>query len=127
MATRNKIKELLLALVLVTMMLSNFCPKAQAQMGLSDLLGAADKGLETAKGILSEQYCGLTIPELLVCKPAVVGKKPPSKDCCASVAKADLSCLCDLKDTHLVARWGIDLTLAVALPATCNLDPKFHC
>ena len=122
MATQSQ-KELLMAFVLVTTMMSNVCPKAKAQIGFSDFADV----IQGISNVMGEKYCGLTIPELLACKPAVQEKKAPSKDCCASVKKADLNCLCDFKDNSLVARWGIDIALAVALPASCHADPKFHC
>ncbi|XP_055814764.1 putative lipid-transfer protein DIR1 [Solanum dulcamara] len=67
--------------------------------------------------------CGLTINDLMTCKPAVSGPKPlpPSDKCCAALGKADLPCLCSFKNSPLLSTFNINSTLAMDLPSKCKL------
>ncbi|KAL5735820.1 hypothetical protein ACOSQ2_030608 [Xanthoceras sorbifolium] len=63
------------------------------------------------------------------CLPAVTGKspKPPSKQCCAVVRRANLPCLCGYK--AVLPGLGIQPKPALALPQKCGLatPPECHC
>ncbi|KAI4318363.1 hypothetical protein MLD38_032078 [Melastoma candidum] len=64
------------------------------------------------------------------CKPSVSGfvPVPPSLACCTALADADLQCLCLFKNARMLLQaYGVDPTLALELPAKCNLAPNFHC
>ncbi|GMH20836.1 hypothetical protein Nepgr_022678 [Nepenthes gracilis] len=70
-----------------------------------------------------EGLCGVEVSELLTCRAAVTQPKPspPSAECCKAISHADLPCLCRYKP--LLARFGVDPSLALALPVKCGLPP----
>ncbi|QHN79240.1 Putative lipid-transfer protein [Arachis hypogaea] len=80
-------------------------------------------------GCMAQSFCNTSLAELFKCKPAVTppNPAPPTPECCAVVAKADLKCLCGLKNSPLVPTLGIDLNLAFQLPAKCNLSLPPQC
>ncbi|XP_057734821.1 putative lipid-transfer protein DIR1 [Arachis stenosperma] len=80
-------------------------------------------------GCMAQSFCNTSLPELFKCKPAVTppNPSPPTPECCAVVSKADLKCLCGLKNSPLVPTLGIDLNLAFQLPAKCNLSLPPQC
>jgi len=73
--------------------------------------------------------CGVSLPDVAKCKPAVTPPPPPTPEptaeCCAVVAKADLKCLCRHKG--LLPPLGIDPDLALQLPAKCKLNQTPPC
>ncbi|XLT10597.1 hypothetical protein HN51_056390 [Arachis hypogaea] len=77
-------------------------------------------------GCMAQSFCNTSLPELFNCKPAVTppNPSPPTPECCAVVAKADLKCLCGLKNSPLVPTLGIDLNLAFQLPAKSGKKPN---
>ncbi|XP_060169310.1 putative lipid-transfer protein DIR1 [Lycium barbarum] len=85
------------------------------------LLMVAAIGVEMAT---AEDMCGLSISDLMTCKPAVSGPKPlpPSANCCAALSKADLPCLCTFKNSPMLSIYKINPTLAMELPSKCKLD-----
>ncbi|KAL1295516.1 hypothetical protein HN51_056394 [Arachis hypogaea] len=80
-------------------------------------------------GCMAQSFCNTSLAELFKCKPAVTPPNPlpPTQECCAVVSKADLKCLCRLKNNPLVSTLEIDLNLAFQLPAKCNLYLPSHC
>ncbi|KAK4378363.1 hypothetical protein RND71_000225 [Anisodus tanguticus] len=85
------------------------------------LLMVAAIGIEMAA---AGDMCGLSISDLMTCKPAVSGPKPlpPSDNCCAALRKADLPCLCTFKNSPILSMYKINSTLAMDLPSKCKLD-----
>ncbi|OIT22908.1 PREDICTED: putative lipid-transfer protein DIR1 [Nicotiana attenuata] len=71
-----------------------------------------------------DSSCGLSIADLMSCKPAVSGPKPlpPSEKCCTALSKADLPCLCTFKNSPMISAFKINATLAMDLPSKCNLS-----
>ncbi|KAM3377050.1 putative lipid-transfer protein DIR1 [Capsicum galapagoense] len=86
------------------------------------LLMVSAIGIEMAPA--NNSFCGLTINDLMTCKPAVSGAKPlpPSDKCCAALSKADLPCLCTYKNSPMLSSFKINPTLAMDLPSKCELD-----
>ncbi|KAJ8530152.1 hypothetical protein K7X08_036987 [Anisodus acutangulus] len=73
--------------------------------------------------VAAGDMCGLSISDLMECKPAVSGTKPlpPSANCCAALSKADLPCLCTFKNSPMLSMYKINSTLAIDLPSKCKL------
>ncbi|XP_024982111.1 putative lipid-transfer protein DIR1 [Cynara cardunculus var. scolymus] len=74
-------------------------------------------------GLEAVEICDMTEDGLMACKPSVTTPDPadPSPECCKAIAGADLKCLCSYKESRFLPSFGIDPTLAIALPAKCNL------
>ncbi|MVD52305.1 hypothetical protein D8763_20555 [Proteus mirabilis] len=88
------------------------------------LVMVASVGFEMAAAGSGDSPCGLSIGDLMSCKPAVSGPKPlpPSEKCCAALGKADLPCLCTFKNSPMISAFKINATLAMDLPSKCNLN-----
>ncbi|CAN4112333.1 unnamed protein product [Withania somnifera] len=84
------------------------------------IMAVAGTEMATAENSL----CGLSINDLMTCKPAVSGPKPlpPSDKCCVALRKADLPCLCTFKNSPMLSTFNINSTLAMDLPSKCKLD-----
>lgn len=82
--------------------------------------------LKGSKGI---SLCNMSEEGLKACKPSVTQPNPvdPSPECCKALTGADLKCLCSYKNSYELPLLGIDPTLAVSLPAKCNLTPPDNC
>ncbi|KAK7358061.1 hypothetical protein VNO80_17360 [Phaseolus coccineus] len=54
-------------------------------------------------GIDAQDVCGVSVTDLMTCKPAVTPPSPsePSDECCAVVSKVDMDCLCTYKNSPL--------------------------
>ncbi|XP_071738061.1 putative lipid-transfer protein DIR1 [Rutidosis leptorrhynchoides] len=74
-------------------------------------------------GLRAVEICNMTEDGLMACKPSVTNPNPvdPTSECCKAVSGADLKCLCSYKDSVMLPSLGIDPTLAIALPAKCNI------
>ncbi|KAJ4832141.1 hypothetical protein Tsubulata_043668 [Turnera subulata] len=76
-------------------------------------------------------FCRMTKDGLKACEPSVSGTNPvaPSSSCCSALSKADMNCLCFFKNyPGLLSAYNIDPTLAMELPAKCNLpNQSSHC
>lgn len=81
---------------------------------------------EACKGL---SLCNINEDGLLACKPSVSGPNPvdPSPECCNALSGADLDCLCSYKNSAELPLLGIDPTLAIGLPAKCNLTTPANC
>ncbi|KAJ4956811.1 hypothetical protein NE237_013594 [Protea cynaroides] len=86
-------------------------------------------GTEEVVQLNALSLCNMTEDDLMACKPAVTQPNPedPSDQCCEALSKADLTCLCSYKDSMFLPSLGIDPTLAMQLPAKCNLTPPATC
>ncbi|XP_057437167.1 putative lipid-transfer protein DIR1 [Lotus japonicus] len=82
--------------------------------------------LKVSKGI---SLCNMNEDGIMACKPSVTKPNPvdPSPECCQALTGADLKCLCSYKNSSELPLLGIDPTLAVSLPAKCNLTPPDDC
>uniref|UniRef100_M1C103 Bifunctional inhibitor/plant lipid transfer protein/seed storage helical domain-containing protein n=1 Tax=Solanum tuberosum TaxID=4113 RepID=M1C103_SOLTU len=71
--------------------------------------------------------CKVTINELVLCLPAVMGKKPPkpTPDCCAVLCKADTQCMCNQKSE--LGKFGISPAAAMNLPKKCKIKVPRGC
>lgn len=72
-------------------------------------------------GVEGFPICGVDSKELNQCQSAVTGKalKPPTKQCCNVLRRANLSCLCGYKE--LLPSMGIQPKYAFALPRKCGI------
>ncbi|XP_047310165.1 putative lipid-transfer protein DIR1 [Impatiens glandulifera] len=78
----------------------------------------------------TEVLCHMNEDDLNLCKPAVQKTNPvttPTPECCKALSGANLTCLCEYKNSFLLPALGIDPTLALALPAKCNLPNPSNC
>lgn len=82
--------------------------------------------LEGSRGL---SLCNMDSDGLEACKPSVSEPNPldPTPECCKALAGADLDCLCSYKSLPQLPLLGIDPTLAIALPAKCNLTLPSNC
>lgn len=75
--------------------------------------------------------CNLTEDDLETCRPAVTASPNPPEPtgaCCDVLKnKANLTCLCEYKNSFELPLLGIDPNLAMALPQKCKLDPPAGC
>ncbi|KAL3333589.1 hypothetical protein AABB24_033596 [Solanum stoloniferum] len=71
--------------------------------------------------------CKVTINDLVLCLPAVMGKKPPkpTPDCCAVLRKADTQCMCNQKSE--LGKFGIKPAAAMNLPKQCKINVPRGC
>ncbi|KAF7142790.1 hypothetical protein RHSIM_Rhsim05G0076600 [Rhododendron simsii] len=78
---------------------------------------------------MGQTLCGMTTDGLMACRSSVSGANPPppSATCCTALSGADMQCLCKYKKSNLLASFGIDPSLAMQLPAKCNLAQAFPC
>ncbi|XP_052170963.1 putative lipid-transfer protein DIR1 [Diospyros lotus] len=85
--------------------------------------------LALAGGLKSVELCDMNEEGVMACKPSVTEPNPvdPSPECCQALSAANLTCLCDYKNSLLLPSLGIDPQLAMALPAKCNLTPPPNC
>uniref|UniRef100_A0A7C9D4M8 Bifunctional inhibitor/plant lipid transfer protein/seed storage helical domain-containing protein n=1 Tax=Opuntia streptacantha TaxID=393608 RepID=A0A7C9D4M8_OPUST len=142
MATHHNKALVLLALVLATMIVCDFCTKAKALIGFRDVARGLAKGFKDVTGaeeishaiggmMKDGKLCGLTMSDMQSCKDAVQKggdhNTSPSGACCNVLEKADFPCFCGLKDSSLVTKFSVDVTLAIALPGACNIERKFPC
>ncbi|XP_009358980.2 putative lipid-transfer protein DIR1 [Pyrus x bretschneideri] len=81
------------------------------------------------EGSTVSSLCNMTDEGIADCKPSVTktNPTPPTPECCEALKGADLKCLCGYKNSFLLPSLGIDPTLAMALPAKCNLTPPNDC
>ncbi|KAK4266552.1 hypothetical protein QN277_027450 [Acacia crassicarpa] len=82
-----------------------------------------------ASTINGQSICNVPISGLMACKPSVTLPNPaaPSADCCSALSHANMRCLCSYKNSKLLPSLGIDPTLAMQLPAKCNLPHPPQC
>lgn len=73
--------------------------------------------------------CNMDDNGLSACKPAVTQPDPadPTTECCQALSAANLTCLCEYKNSVVLPALGIDPQLAMGLPAKCNLTPPADC
>ncbi|KAM6564797.1 hypothetical protein CsatB_024795 [Cannabis sativa] len=75
--------------------------------------------------------CNMSEDGLNTCRPAVTASNPvpPTQTCCDALKSADLQCFCDYKNSSpfLLSAFGIDPTLAMQLPAKCNIPSPPNC
>lgn len=78
---------------------------------------------------MGQTMCGMTTDGLMACRPSVSGANPlpPSATCCTALSGADMQCLCKYKKSNMLASFGIDPSLAMQLPAKCNLAQASPC
>ncbi|KAG6576032.1 putative lipid-transfer protein DIR1, partial [Cucurbita argyrosperma subsp. sororia] len=83
-----------------------------------------------AEMAMAVDVCGVNKDGLKACKPWVMKPCPtelPPAACCDGLSKADLGCFCKYKHSMLLSSLGIDLHLALALPAKCSLPNTPSC
>ncbi|XP_051135965.1 putative lipid-transfer protein DIR1 [Andrographis paniculata] len=78
------------------------------------VLGAAGK---------VHSVCNVSLEDLEKCLPAAhpPNPPPPTPDCCNTLARANLPCLCGYKNDPVLPAVGVDPNLALQLPGKCNL------
>lgn len=94
------------------------------------VLAVAIASCPAAAGGGGRAICNMSQEGFDACKPSVSSPNPlpPSLVCCTALANADLQCLCLFKNARMLLQaYGVDPTLALELPAKCNLAPNFHC
>ncbi|XVE72669.1 hypothetical protein DITRI_Ditri11bG0057200 [Diplodiscus trichospermus] len=81
------------------------------------------------EGSRAVNLCDMNDEGLQACKPSVTQPNPvdPSAQCCEALKGADLNCLCSYKNSMLLPTFGIDPTLALALPPKCKLQLPPNC
>ncbi|KAK1318555.1 hypothetical protein QJS10_CPB04g01406 [Acorus calamus] len=81
-------------------------------------------------GSEEQKFCNMTEDQLMACKPYVTDPDThldPSPDCCSGLCDADLPCLCSYRNSLVFMALGINSTLAMQLPAKCNLTTPAQC
>lgn len=102
-------------------------------LALALLLAVAGVMLAAVEAADSSMICNMNKDGLAACRPAISGsssQKPapdPSDACCAALSHADLSCLCNYKNSGLLPYFGINPDLAMQLPAKCNVPAPSKC
>ncbi|XP_057964139.1 putative lipid-transfer protein DIR1 [Malania oleifera] len=78
---------------------------------------------------LALEVCNVSEQGLLSCKPAVTqpNPQPPTHQCCQALSGANLTCLCQYKNSFILPSLGINPALALALPARCNITTSAEC
>ncbi|KAI4378975.1 hypothetical protein MLD38_016388 [Melastoma candidum] len=74
--------------------------------------------------------CNVTMAGLETCLPAVrdPNPQPPTAVCCTALKPANFPCFCQYKNNPIVKAMGIDINLAMKLPAECNIKgAPNHC
>ncbi|KAI4364522.1 hypothetical protein MLD38_020601 [Melastoma candidum] len=74
--------------------------------------------------------CNVTMAGLEQCLPAVrdPSPQPPTQACCTALKPANFPCFCQYKNNPIVKTMGIDINLAMKLPAKCNIKgAPTHC
>ncbi|KAI4364518.1 hypothetical protein MLD38_020598 [Melastoma candidum] len=74
--------------------------------------------------------CNVTVAGLETCLPAVrdPNPQPPTEACCKALKPANFPCFCQYKNNPIVKAMGIDINLAMKLPAKCNIKgAPSHC
>ncbi|XVF21287.1 hypothetical protein REPUB_Repub12eG0077400 [Reevesia pubescens] len=81
------------------------------------------------EGSRAMTLCDMNDDGLEACKPSVTQPNPadPSPKCCDALKGANLTCLCSYKNSMWLPSFGIDPTLALALPPKCNLQMPPGC
>ncbi|CAM0947643.1 unnamed protein product [Alopecurus aequalis] len=75
--------------------------------------------------------CKMSNDDFMACQPAAAattGAMPePTPECCATLGKADLECLCTYKNSPWLNLYNIDPKRAMELPAKCGLTTPPNC
>jgi hypothetical protein len=75
--------------------------------------------------------CDMSNDDFMLCQPAAAattGPMPdPSAECCATLGKADLKCLCGYKNSPWLNLYNIDPKRAMELPGKCGLTTPPDC
>lgn len=76
---------------------------------------------------MAGSICNIDSNKLKFCLPAVSGNspRPPTRQCCGVVRRANLSCLCRYKDA--LPSIGINPRYAFALPKKCGVPTPRAC
>ncbi|KAF3337388.1 putative lipid-transfer protein DIR1 [Carex littledalei] len=67
--------------------------------------------------------CNVSNDGLMACKPAIQNDNPvdqPSKTCCKALKYANVTCLCEYKDSYMLRTLDINSTRAMELPYMCK-------
>ncbi|KAI4372620.1 hypothetical protein MLD38_010828 [Melastoma candidum] len=81
-------------------------------------------------GIHGQSICNVTIAGLEQCLPSVKppNPTPPTVSCCNALQSANFPCLCNYKDSPIIIAMGINIDLAMKLPAQCSIPgTPSHC
>ena len=75
--------------------------------------------------------CDMNNDDFMACQPAAAATTnptpDPSEECCTTLKKADLKCLCSYKNSPWLSLYNIDPKRAMELPAKCGLTPPSNC
>ncbi|KAL6211595.1 hypothetical protein ACLB2K_016818 [Fragaria x ananassa] len=79
--------------------------------------------------------CRMTKDGFLACAPSVTASATPgfipaapTAECCSALSVADFPCLCFfMRNSKILNAYGVDPSLAMQLPAKCNLARSVHC
>ncbi|KAL6213487.1 hypothetical protein ACLB2K_012934 [Fragaria x ananassa] len=77
----------------------------------------------------------MTKDGFLACAPSVTASATPgfipaapTAECCSALSVADFPCLCFfMRNSKILNAYGVDPSLAMQLPAKCNLARSVHC
>uniref|UniRef100_A0ACD5XGB6 Uncharacterized protein n=1 Tax=Avena sativa TaxID=4498 RepID=A0ACD5XGB6_AVESA len=75
--------------------------------------------------------CDMSNDDFMACQPAAAATTDPTPDpspeCCATLGKADLKCLCAYKNSPWLNLYNIDPKRAMELPGKCGLTTPPDC
>ncbi|KAH6773392.1 hypothetical protein C2S52_003722 [Perilla frutescens var. hirtella] len=76
-----------------------------------------------------QMICNMSVAGLMACKPSATPPNPPepSAMCCSALSHANMTCLCNFKNSKVLPSLGIDPKLAIQLPQKCKLPHPETC